>query len=1030
MHKFDFQRIRRTPESVLAVLNDPNTAVAVYKHLEYINGGSLPSTGLIAGQSVSSAIDYQLGLRDESAIVIKDIDHFFTPTWDDVFDHAPVRDNHLVQVLARKLLDDFGCDFLAKGTESWVTPCESIADKVYEDLQPMMVHHSTPAPFVNLLRAVKQHAPAYWMDIITAGEKWYSRYDRFQKGISFHLHQWSRITHPVVKQAWQNLATYIKEAHALAVSESRPYCTPSSWFEVLKSRDTTEVELACDLVWDYHTSQEYGGRRSVLFRNNILAGNVKSEYAVIGVGESREAVQPVMTSTLRLQSENFGTDYHYREGSLDQIHVASIPNGSTYFQSKGLGYSFGVIAGFDINAVQVGLDVDTMRLVFTKAYVSYLCTRQLAITHEHSPIQSLGRMIEKGNSLAAFVNKARAARHIEIVMAKRVLMEFDKEQPTAHSVAKLQQLYDHIRAQPDSIRRTESSSKFTPVLLAESSAHRLMALPEVESAFTMEPVSGRLPAYVLVPRKADVWQLPIRLSPPLAQTNLAIQYSEVNARWKGRIDTYIRQATPVLWYSKIAPFMTAIRDNLEQRTLTPFQCQWLDNKEWQPLIKQLTEHQELLLHVDAISEEYLEMLKRSFQFVDKKKKPIKDWSAQIEWIRNQDAGLTFSEHMKNPQRLNLVHQWEETAKYNLMLTLTASRISVFSVFSAKHRTGYGEILLAKYGLTRLGNHTLVESAQATHDRELVGQAAETTLIQFMQQLKPAYTANEVANVSFTLIQQVEQLTAKYDRIVFEHDDTEGNHHVVDVIQLMTELVQGFAQYHVTAAHEYISKSRQHLYETQGEAMTRDDLRTYAYLDEEIILPAPPLMSTIKEYTAWFFAFQTAAYRHVVPLYFLTSLFKGNTVQIARVEPLPLAPVLEQIKQQLPTYVERFECAELLSSVALALEGNQQGHCVGSYFPSVDSNTSRILALRMETHGQVYRATAEWRNSDGAIVCNQLQAKGNLTPNPLLTTLHNQILNLANATFTWPASQSTTDPVPVMNANQRYEELFGGEFAAF
>jgi hypothetical protein len=57
---------------------------------------------------------------------------------------------------------------------------------------------------------------------------------------------------------------------------------------------------------------------------------------------------------------------------------------------------------FDLNCVQVGIDLATARLSFTDAFREYLDTGQLILTSGNTPVSSLGRLVRKTQELGAY----------------------------------------------------------------------------------------------------------------------------------------------------------------------------------------------------------------------------------------------------------------------------------------------------------------------------------------------------------------------------------------------------------------------------------------------------------------------------------------------------------------------------------------------------------------------------------------------------------------------------------------------------
>ena len=67
---------------------------------------------------------------------------------------------------------------------------------------------------------------------------------------------------------------------------------------------------------------------------------------------------------------------------------------------------YGIISGFDLNSVSVGIDVRSNKLLFTPAYVEFLLNRQIHIVNSSTPVQSVVRAMQKSQQHAGFFNTA------------------------------------------------------------------------------------------------------------------------------------------------------------------------------------------------------------------------------------------------------------------------------------------------------------------------------------------------------------------------------------------------------------------------------------------------------------------------------------------------------------------------------------------------------------------------------------------------------------------------------------------------
>jgi hypothetical protein len=71
---------------------------------------------------------------------------------------------------------------------------------------------------------------------------------------------------------------------------------------------------------------------------------------------------------------------------------------------------FSLIKAFDINAVQVGIDMDEKRLIFTPEFKDFLYQRELAISCYNSPVHTVIRLFNKSEALALPIKKGEIER--------------------------------------------------------------------------------------------------------------------------------------------------------------------------------------------------------------------------------------------------------------------------------------------------------------------------------------------------------------------------------------------------------------------------------------------------------------------------------------------------------------------------------------------------------------------------------------------------------------------------------------------
>lgn len=61
-----------------------------------------------------------------------------------------------------------------------------------------------------------------------------------------------------------------------------------------------------------------------------------------------------------------------------------------------------LIANFDINSTQIGVDIETEEVIFSEHFIQYLMTRQLDIVYWNTPVHSLIRLFKKQKELGVY----------------------------------------------------------------------------------------------------------------------------------------------------------------------------------------------------------------------------------------------------------------------------------------------------------------------------------------------------------------------------------------------------------------------------------------------------------------------------------------------------------------------------------------------------------------------------------------------------------------------------------------------------
>lgn len=647
MDKFTFLNTKFSKEHILNVLSDPKTAEFVYRYLEYTNGRALPSSGVLAGQAVSSAIDYHLGLRDESALVIKDIDHFDHATLD-TMQHTRIWQLFLARTMTDDIIDHYLVGY--DGNFRW---CDQLST---------LLQHRHPRGDLQL------EATRSFLNVLSlfAGPAWTSLFNAFPKHFGYRRKQLAnylaarvlrafRSTHPAIQAQLAEYSSIVyKHVHQGAVEQGKTVY--AVLINVLKTVPN-EFGMPIDASWEVSKESRFYEEITMLRYNDIIhKGILSAEYGVLGVLGNDQAVQSVLTSEVYVYpviGDRPGCGRIVRKSKVPDIYVDADVDfaNSRPYTSNEQGYGWGIVAGFDINNVQVGLDLKSMQLVYTQAYIDFLVSKELLVTNAQTPMLSMIRSIEKSQRLPVFFNKSRILRLGQAVMAKRLFLLDENEESENKVVTRLQATFDEARKTPDIIR-SQNNLNFSPAIVGAATAERAASIPEVSQSFSIEPLTKS--GYILVPRHAESWQTMLcevkrstsaddtestyRTAIPTTSPLLSalIQQPEMNARWQQRTKRVTQliaelarsQATHALPRDTMYIALQSMLEGIASRKLTADQVALLDTDELQPVLMTMAQHSEVRLHItfDLAS---VRWIAQSFKRIQHQFKPVKKWIARI-----------------------------------------------------------------------------------------------------------------------------------------------------------------------------------------------------------------------------------------------------------------------------------------------------------------------------------------------------------------------------------------------------------------
>lgn len=1103
MDKVSFLNTRLSREHVLHVLQDPKTVDAVYRYLEYTNGGSLPSSGVIAGQSVSTAIDYHLGLRDRDALVIKDIDHFDHVTFHTV-QHTSSWKKYLAATLAEHLFDRYiispGEDILlwSDSLESELSEAVSLKNRGVEQ----------EALAAELMLATKVFAPAVWETIMKMLPC------RFEyRGAYFIRYLASRLF-PIITHTHPQMATLVAKysdcVHRDVLGKyDSPHHSVYSLFRRFCNADCHAFDMPIDTSWSVTQHLcDYDGLNSLRFNEIVRKGSLTAEYGIMGILPNSQAVQPVLTSEVLLYGNVLNVDNNgaiereYAGGtSLERMQFGEITtrHNAAALTSDVPGYAWGVVAGFDINNVQVGLDLNAMQLVFTERYVDFLTTRELLVTSAQTPMLSVVRALDKAKQLPVYLNKARIVRYGQAFMARR-LFQLDTDSGFDAVSGKLQQVYDQVRKTPD-LARGCLGVKFASVLIGKGIAARAERHPEISETFTTETLSNG--ACVFVPRKAEAWQsllcatqhgttaqgtsLVTYLSASPFNTAVTVQFAEMNARWKQRTQRILKliavmenkNLTLSLSTDSLYQELQSMLKNVLRRKFTVDQAIIMDTDDFQPVLQLLAEHMEMRTRL-PITPASLRWMADSIKIAHQQAKPVQQWVARMQ----AELAVSTAPHLEieaRAQRLQMAQglalQFITALRQNLHLPRFdfylkidsgAAYLNQFFVerLNLKHFTPAVECLkdsttsphtknpnsmrispfmplyaessispanLKWYDKVEEGHSLNLRDAVMTGNNPPIAHAILSNsyhgpLYQFapLMALWPSATSpvryangcdagfGGIAEVLYAIQDAMAPYANNPDVPNFEYFDRDGQFRAIPVDLLVSDLLIWILRRFEKTLHNMFEAFESHLNREYPRFMACQDVIEYLNAVRDSVIPAMPETLTPSSAIQRILDVQLAVTAKAAALYYIKQLNRILEDKTANVIPLDiqeaLANTVKELNEDPANQSVQFSAVELLSQTALSFEGHRMRHCVGGYFDSVNANRCRILTFSVTIGDAVHRGTAEWvrssvhqnnffeslSNSDPFIIrSQQLRGPLNNTPHPLITKLHDKLIQHVN-----------------------------------
>lgn len=592
MNRLEFARQSRSKAEVLSLLNDPQLPAKLLRTLEQYSG-SLPSTGIAAGQAVATAIDEHLGLTEN--LQYNDLDIFRTL--------ATSEDRPLFYT--KYLLGLFVGTYLLSG-----------AGHIHPESGP--VFSFTPRAVSHLDQSATVSALCGCTRCKNAGSSSGGRLSiQFDQAFVYFVHKviaehpsLMEIVHKehrlqtnklsvvmrfaskfrYVSISTQDPVFYSAYAQCIAtiMSDRARLFSVYGWGFVNKAfRRTLSFQIAED-CWADPTVGEYCSPIASARFDKI---STFAEYSIIGI-HNDAFTQTVITSPGQFSvSGDSNDDVVHSQLSASYVEAdASIASGQIVNNS--FRYGLAIVHAFDINGVSVGIDLATERLVYTNAYVEFLMNRQLFAQSASTPMQTAIRLFNKAEKIPAFLDK------------ERTLQGAISQLTYALTAATGGNLHWDIFANSTPENYVEEITRVVTAMktgkLAKHNAHRVinsvisektyelaMEYPQIMERFEFVPYRGS--SVLPVPR--TVTETTIMAFRPLSETPITpasyppyafTMYPEL-ASMAATAKPQVKQRINTLF--EVLRLVDGTRNsqldllvfNLKTHTLTPFQTYLLDN---------------------------------------------------------------------------------------------------------------------------------------------------------------------------------------------------------------------------------------------------------------------------------------------------------------------------------------------------------------------------------------------------------------------------------------------------------------------
>lgn len=621
MNKFDFARQSRSKEEVLHFLNDPTLPTKICRILEGY-ASSLPTSGIIAGQAVSTAIDEILGLTDN--LQYNDLDLF----------QSTVNADPTKLFYTRHKLGLLIGQYLIREGRS--PSADTGALRTFRSLKVPYSADPVLHAFVNKvldthhdMRELNQRKTR---DI--GGLLRFARCFRYTK-TPVHDPEYMAMYHACLNIVAEPLR---------GTSVQAPLNMISSEFTRQFGYQEAESMYGDPSIDEY--CAPYGMARFEKL-------SIHSSYNVLGLN-TQGFTQLVYTTPVNLTVIPDKLPKH-RPGTLDYPHptktiqcVEVSPYAATseeyaygLVEHNSLQYGLGIVHAFDLNSVSVGVDIATQSMVYSERYIQFLMNRQLKPQSACTPMQTAVRMLNKAAQTPAFVNKEYALRYATL----QLVTSLAHSQPQCSADQTPMDPQTHVNFVLQSIKDgTASINVRHPIIrsvISDKTYQLVQRYPELHDAFEYIPYRGS--SYLPVPRSlckedagvasvviSGAHDTPYRIN--MAIHELAHLAKTGKAAVKKRVEKFVQvmnNAPMSSVYSKLSERAHA----LIRHESTPFDLYLLDNTSANNIIQYLIhgEYQRVFVRgVIRAAEAYIQLHARLDAVHDKicQQEDLLAWAGQ------------------------------------------------------------------------------------------------------------------------------------------------------------------------------------------------------------------------------------------------------------------------------------------------------------------------------------------------------------------------------------------------------------------